>query len=472
MLAAALVALALGAAPDPCAPVASAAPDAADPGAAAEYRAVGESERRAGNRDTAAAAFRDALARDPADATSRAALAALCAEAKAGSAFDRGVRLMDAGDRRGAVAAFEEARAGGDRSAALLEGICLYELGEEDRALPLLDEAGKDPDHAEAARFFQGLVALRRGRSDEAAALLQASAADRHLAPLALGLSRLARREGRLVLSVLAETGWDSNVDLTPDGAPGAARAGDGSAGLTALAHYAPMGDTGPFAQVTAHAREQLTYDALDIAGLGGAAGVQAGRGRQFLLAEYAYEYRELGGAPYLSANALLGEGRLAVGGGASAGLTWLARLESFRAADAPYSGLHQLGEADLTLEAGPRALVTLAWRLGLDGARDPALSWWETGPRAALHLAATPRLRLGLELAASQRTYRAVDLALGVVRSDRYLDAAALLEWDLAERWTLRLSATARKAFSNLPDFAYTKLAPTIGLAYTIGLF
>lgn len=471
MLASVLAALVLAAAPDPCAPVEPAA--TLDPSAAAEYRAVGEAERRAGNRDTAAVALQAALARDPADAGTRTALAALCREAKAGSAFDRGVRLMEAGDRRGAVAAFEEARAaGGDRSAALLEGICLYELGKDDRALPLLAEAERDPDHADAARFFRGLVALRGGRSDDAVALLQASAADRHLAPLALGLARLARRDGRLVLSVLAESGWDSNVDLTPDGAPGAGRAGDGSAGLTALARYAPMGDTGPFVQATAHGRDQLTYNALDIAGLGAATGFQAGRGRQFLLAEYAYEYRELGGSPYLSANALLGEGRLAVGDRASAGLSWLARLESFRtAADVPYSGLHQLGEADLTLETGPRSLLTLAWRLGLDGARDPALSWWETGPRAALRFAASPRVRLGVEVGASVRTYRTVDLALGTARSDQYLDAAGLLEWDLADRWTLRLSATGRKAFSNVPDFAYTKVVPMVGLAYTISV-
>lgn len=196
MIAAASLAAALAlAAPDPCAPVAAAG--APDPSAAESYRAVGDAERAAGSRDTAAAAYRAALSRDPADARSRAALALLCADQARDGAFQRGLRRMESGDRRGAVAAFEEARAGGsDRSAALLEGICLYELGEDERARPLLAQAETDPAHRDAARFFLGLVALRAGRSADAAALLEASAADHRLGPAALDLARLARAKG------------------------------------------------------------------------------------------------------------------------------------------------------------------------------------------------------------------------------------------------------------------------------------
>ena len=65
-----LLALAL-AAVDPCAPVQPVPPD---PATAQAYREVADAELAAGSRDSAAAAYRDALARDPSDEASRAAL--------------------------------------------------------------------------------------------------------------------------------------------------------------------------------------------------------------------------------------------------------------------------------------------------------------------------------------------------------------------------------------------------------------
>jgi hypothetical protein len=84
---------------------------------------------------------------------------------------------------------------------------------------------------------------------------------------------------------------------------------------------------------------------------------------------------------------------------------------------------------------------------------------------------ALAPRMRMGLEAAWTWRTYDAVDPVFKVVRADAYADASALLELDLAERFTLRLAATAREASSNVPYFRYTKIVPTVGLAYTLGL-
>src|SRR6266540_1717595 len=319
MIAASLaIALALGA-PDPCAPVEVAR--APDPGAAESYRAVGDAERAAGSHDTAAAAYRAALALDPADARSRAALALLCAEEARDGAFERGLRRMQAGDRRAAIVAFDEARAArADRSAALLEGICFYELGEDERARPLLSEAEADPAHRNAARLFLGLVALRAGRSADATALLEAAAADHRLGPAALDLARLARRDGRVVVSVLLDATFDSNVDLTPDRTADLTREGDASGGATVLLRVAPWGDSGPFVRGTAVLRNQARYDALDLGGGGVAAGWQAGRGGGYLLGEASWDYRELGGAPYLSAPRLLGAARPDGGHGRSVG--------------------------------------------------------------------------------------------------------------------------------------------------------
>jgi tetratricopeptide (TPR) repeat protein len=473
VIAAALLGLALGAGVDPCAPVAPA--PIQDAAAAAEYRAVGDGERRAGVKDAAAAAYRSALALDPGDAAARRALAALCVEQRSASAFERGVRLMDAGDRAGAIEAFEEARASGSGpSAELLEGICLYEDGDDPRARPLLLAAERDAGTRDSARFFLGLIALREGRSRDAAALLEASAADRHLGPLALGLARDARRDGRLVLSLLLEGGYDSNVDLTPDGMRGAANAGDEAVGATAVVRATPFGATGPYVRLTGDLREQAQYKPLDLLGGGVAGGWQAGHGGRFVLAEYGYEYRDMGGAPYLSAQRLLAAGRLALvpSGALSAGALWSARWERFLAdVDAGYSGVRQLADADLTLEPTRRLTARVAWHVGRDAANDPALAWWETGPRAAVRLVVAPDARLGIDAGWSRRTYDALDPSLGARRADDLVDVSALLEYDLAAEWTIRASLLGRKAFSNVAAFEYTKLVPMIGLAYTVGL-
>ncbi len=463
-------ALAMGAA-EPCAPVE--ATGVPDPAAAAEYRAVGDAERAAGSRDTATAAYRSALARDPGDRHAREALAQLCSEESRAGAFERGLARMRAGDRAGAVAAFEEARAGtGDASAALLEGISLYELGDDARARPLLEEAAADPVHRDPANFFLGLVALRAGRADDATALLEASAADRRLGPIAMDLARMARRDGRVVLSLLVDGGLDSNADLTPDGSKVVA-AGDASGGITALARVSPLGDTGPFVRGTAVMRDQVRYDTLDLRGGGLAGGWQGGRAGRYLLGEYGWEVRNLGGAPYLSAHRVLGAARADLGGGVSAGLAYFARWESFSPMeDEGYSGLRHFAEADMSFQVGPRSRATVAWHGGLDSARDPSLAWTEQGPRASLRLAVDRDVRLGVETAFTWREYDQVDLALSARRSDRYVDAAGFFEQELGERFTLRASLAVRRALSNVPDFRYTKVMPMVGLAWTIGLF
>jgi tetratricopeptide (TPR) repeat protein len=465
-LAAALV---LAAPPDPCAPVERAA--AADPALAAVYRAVGDGERAAGSPDAATAAYRAAAANDPGDTGVRQALAALCDERRA-DPFEAGVRLMQAGDRRGAIAAFERARPGADASsAALLEGVCLYEEGDDAAAEPLLRQAEADPAHRENARFFLGLAALRAGRSADAEDLLALSARDPSLAPFAGDLVRSARRSGRLVFSFVAESGWDSNVDLTPDVA---SRVADGVGVMTAAAELRPLGESGPFLRALGNWREQARYNALDMRSVGGAAGWQGGHGRRYGLLEYGYDYRDLAGAPYLSAHRLLGAGRLELGPRVSAGASWLTRFETFEPADdAPYSGTRHVLEADLAWSLGPRTTLTTAWHGGRDVARDPTLSWWENGPRAALRFQATRATRLGFDAGLAWRNYDADHASASPppARRDVILDVGALVERDLGDRWTVRASATVRRQSSNDPSFTYTKLVPMVGIGYTAGV-
>lgn len=470
----ALVALALGAAAggaDPCAPAAA---TTADPRGAAVYREVADAERRAGRNETAAAAYRAAAARDANDARSRGALAELCLAERREGAFERGMALMHAGDDRAAAAAFGQARAEGDPSAALMEGISLYRLHDDGGAAAALRVAERDPDSAASARFFLGLVALRDGRGSDAAALLQGAAStDPQLAPLASSLARVAQREGRLVISAQAESAWDSNVTLAPSGAPVAGRASDGMGGLAAAVRVAPLGESGPYATVSGTHREQLRLNDYDLWGLGAAAGWKLGRDARYAAVEYGFDHVVLGGAPYLDAHRIAASARLDLAPRSSLGLTYLARFEDYRpAAYTDYSGLRHHAEADATAGLGLGWVVTAAYHLGRDGARDASLSWWEHGPRAAVQKHLGPALRLGLEAAGTWRDYDRVDPVLLVRRSDAYADLAAWLEVDLAARFTLRAGVTGRRATSNIPEFTYTRVIPSLVLGWSLGMF
>jgi tetratricopeptide (TPR) repeat protein len=461
-----LASLAL-AAVDPCAPVEPAA--VRDPGGAAAYRAVGDAERAAGSPRTAAMAYRAALARDPSDSASGRALREICREAA--SPFDRGMARMNAGDLRGAVGAFREARARGpDPSAALVEGVCHYELGENVEARAALREAATAPAHREAADFYLGLIALQEGDGGEAARLLDAAATNPGFAPVASDLARLARRSGKLVFSLLAESGWDSNAQLAPGGTP-ISTSSDGSLAGTATGLYRPLGESGPYLRATGLYRGQARFGDLDFGGVSGAAGWQLGHAERGLLAEYDYDYRLLGGSPFLSAHRLLVGGWVPAGP-LTLGASYLARFESYPAdLYAPFSGTLQRAEATLALRLGRSGRIALGYHLARDGVDQSPLSWTEHGPGAELRVALARRVRLTVTAAVSLRDYDALDPALGLTRSDRYVDAAALLEWDVGDRFTLRFSADGRKAFSNAAAFDYTRVAPTLGLAYVFGM-
>ncbi len=463
----AILASMLVAAVDPCAPVQPAA--VRDPGGAAAYRKVGDAERSAGSPETAAMAYRSALARDPSDAASRRALHELCREA--GGAFQRGIARMDAGDLRGAIAAFREARAQSpDPSAALVQGVCHYELGEDGEARAALREAASAPAHREAAQFYLGLIALRDGDSGEAARLLDSAAANPGFAPAASDLARLARRSGKLVFSLLAESGWDSNTQLAPGGTP-ISTSSDGSLGATATGLYRPRGESGPYLRATGLYRGQARFSDLDFGGVSGAAGWQLGHADRGLLGEYNYDYRLLGGSSFLSAHRLLAGGWVPAGP-LTLGASYFARFESYPAAlYAPFSGTLHRAEGTVALRLGRSGRLALGYHLARDGVERSELSWTEHGPGAELRVALAPRLRLGINAAVSLRDYDAVDPSLNLKRSDKYLDAVALMEWDVGARFTVRFSLDGRKAFSNAAAFDYVRIAPTLGIAYIIGM-
>lgn len=465
MIGPALTLLALAAVhADPCAPLAPAGPD---PAAARAYRAVGEGERARGAASTAAVAFRAAAERDPEDVASRAALARLCAESRE-DPFARGVASLDAGDARGALQAFRAARDGGARSPALalLEGICHLELGQDREAEALLRAAESSPAHRDAARLFLGVLRLRVGDARGAAALLDKAADGRGLTRAAGELGRLARQDARFVVSLLVESGWDSNPTLEPASAP--AVEDDGFGGLAAAVLWRPRGATGPYVRGAGGFTQQLSVHELDFVAVDAAAGWQH-VGRSFsLAAEYDLGTRRLAGAPYLDAHRLLASA--AVGRRTTLSARYSARLERYAGPYADYSGTVHRAEVAVGVPLGRRARLVLGYEGTRDLARASDLSFLEHGPKAELRAAAGSRLRLGLRAGASVRRYDEAAAALEVLRDDVVLEGGAFAELDLRAGLTAHVTVRGVRARSSLDAFEYDKVVPTLGVLWVAG--
>jgi tetratricopeptide (TPR) repeat protein len=463
---AALLALALTAA-DPCGPVAPAAdPDAL---AAAEYRAVGDQELAAAHPEAASVAYRAAAALG--DSAARSALARLCAARGPAQALRRGLAQMDAGDCRAAAASFAEARAADPNpSAALLEGICRYELGEDEPAARCLREAEANASHREEARFYLGLLALRAGEGAEASSLFEAARSDPALADSADALARRARLEGRWTVALSAESGWDSNVTLAPSGLAAAPPQADALYALSGAVLFRPDGARGPYLRASGFLRDPVQLGAYSVRGVDGAAGWQLMGDTARGVLEYDFAWRTFGGAPYLGAHRLLASGDVRAGP-AVLGAAYLVRFDSYATGWTDFSGTLQRGEVRAGFSLAPWAAVTIAYGLGRDATRDPVLSYLEHGPRAEVRLALSRTVRGGVEAAMAWRGYDRSDPALGTLRRDVQLDAAAFLELELASGLRARLSLDARRTSSSAPAAEYGKIVPALGMTYARGL-
>ena len=425
----------------------------------------------AGARDTAATAYRKAASLDPSDAVSRRALESLCAASGPAigpqDPFRIGVERMDRGDLAGAVTEFRKARAlRPDAAAALLEGVCLYRLGADAAAEPPLRDAEADPDVRDSARFYLGLIALRRGDSATAAPIFDGLV--RSYGTLAADMALLARRSGVFSVSALATVGWNSNLTLAPSGYA-TSGAGDGYASIAASGLWRPTGESGPYLRVSGAYQQQFSLTAFDVGSGSGAVGWQLGHADKALLAEYAYTYSALGGSPYLSASRLLASGWV-TWDRFTLSATYLARFESYRSVYEPFSGTLQWAEAKGSWWFGPFARLGVSYRLGWDGVQVDYLSWLEHGPHADFFAQFGRSFRLSLDAALAFRTYDAVAPGPGVVRADTNLTAAAVLEYDLGNHWAAQAGFAAQRSWSNLPQFSYTAVIPSVGIAWLAG--
>jgi hypothetical protein len=128
-------------------------------------------------------------------------------------------------------------------------------------------------------------------------------------------------------------------------------------------------------------------------------------------------------------------------------------------------------GELRASRALGGRLRTTLAYGAARAGARLAELGYVEHGPRVELRLELSRTLRAGASAAFTARRYAAFDPALGARRSDSFLDGSVYAEWDPAPRWSARVGLAGRRAGSSLDAFAYSKVVPTVGFGYVLGL-
>ncbi len=261
--------------------------------------------------------------------------------------------------------------------------------------------------------------------------------------------------------------------DPPPDRCHTVGQAGDGRAAFTASALYRPNGESGPYLRASGLYSQQFQIETFDLGGLSGAVGWQLGRPNRRLLAEYDYDYRTLGGSPFLSAHRLLASGWLAAGD-VILSATYFARFESYQSSlYSPFSGTLQSAEAKAMVPFGKWVWLGVGYGAGRDATDQSSYSWIQHGPRAQLRWQLGRSARVGVEASVTFRPYDNVATYNGaqVKRSDTFLDALALVEYDLADRWTARFSVEGLRAFSNVTNFDFLKVVPVLGLVYVTGL-
>jgi Tfp pilus assembly protein PilF len=446
--------------------------DQENPELAAAYVEVGESELAAGAKDTAIAAFQEALRHQDDEERAQVPLDKLCEEKRTREALERGTHALQARRYRDAVEPLARAYRGQPASStALMLALAHVELGEDEKARPWLELALQDPTLRNDASFYLGLIAYRHGRPSDAAQLFQTASADPRLRTSASQLLSLARQEGPVTLSLLGQTLYDTNPTLAPDGLPDTTVSGDTAFGALALGRLNFPGGQGPYLRLGGEYRQQLTLRAYDQAAVGGGAGLSFAGEHASFVAEYAYDFLALGGTPYLSAHRLLGWLR-ATGGGLYGELSYATRMEQVLPVNVTdYSGQRHWAWFGAGWAPSSRLSLGPAYQGARLTARVPELSFTEHGPLVELRGRPFLPLRLVAQVGLLFRGYDAVDPDLGLIRSDVYLDAEGTAELSLWDRWTLQLSVTGRTAFSNVPRLRYTKLTTALRLSYALGL-
>ncbi|QRK05922.1 hypothetical protein JQX13_38175 [Archangium violaceum] len=376
---------------------------------------------------------------------------------------------MDAGDWREALTLLRLPAAQELGAAThLLEGICLYELEEDDEARRLLEAARDDAELAPSAELFLGLLAQRRGHAAKAAEAFArvASRDDGELGLAARTLLTHSRREGRLSLALALGGGYDTNPLLTAPGSPRPAIASDAAAQGSASLIASPWGTRGPYARARVQGRRQARLRSFDLLGAQAGAGWQLMRGGLRLGADYGWEGLMLGGGLFLTGHQLaatLGWQPGATGLDAS----YSVRRDTFHPEpSAGYSGMRHAAALRLTHVLGGKLIARGGYGAGLTAPAAPELAYVEHGPQAGLYLPLGTSVRISLEGRWSWREY-----GNAPERSDTQLDGFGALEVDLATRWMVRAELSAIRVRSSMPTLSYATMVGSLSLQYAASL-
>ena len=442
------------------------------PAEAGVYARVAEAELNAGREDTAVLAFRRAVELDPNHAVAKESWQRLCEKRAEGNEYDAALAMVNRRECTAALPRLSAIRSDTwRRPAALLAGICQYELNDDDAAERNLKLAAEDPALSRSARLF--MVTLLRRKGDAAAAkrwLLLAQQDRSPSSPDALArLSRLLAGEGRLILDGSVGLTYDSNVNQTPIGSSAGAGQ-DGSAQGRASITARPLGTSGPFAFVSGDLTQQLTIQDLSLYGAQGGAGWLWWRGLQQVGLQYSYDYSWLGGPGYLSDHRLSAWAMWPVASFVlSAGYD--VRFERYLpTVFTPYSGNRH------TLSLGA-AWTSGSWWVGLgyrgvvDVTADPTLSYSEHGPTVDLVVQPTLAWRVFFSGSVGFRPYFEFDESLGLQRSDFVWNVRGGGIYALTDTLSLVASVTARGDRSNVASLSYVEIITTASLVFHMGL-
>jgi hypothetical protein len=457
--------LALLLAADPCAPIERSAPDAA---LAQVYARVARGEEARG---ASATAWRMAAQLEPEGGAAQKELERLCAGE---SAFERGQARFNDHDCRGALPLLRQARGGPeDGPAALLEGICAWELNDDAGAIEALNVARSDPQLAPTAELFLGLLALRQGDNRSALARLRTAAGSQSeaLRSTAAQLLRLADRKERLVFDAAAEAGYDSNASLSPFVTVLPGGADDAFAAATASVTFRPWADDGPYLLVGGGYRKQVRFPESDVGLAAGTLGWELALGRVRASLDYGLDFVSLGATPWMLRQRGTARALVPAGPAVLSAEYVLAHEALWAESVKADSGLRHLGRVAASFRLSNHllevsALVTRA--LGATADR----SFTEGG--GALRWVVRPLARLDFEAAigARWRTFDAVDPDLLVRREELQLDALLGADWELNQSLTLFVALEGRRLLSSVGALTYTRLAASAGLRFSLGVW
>lgn len=422
------------------APAPAATPDPAD---SAAYTAVGDEARASGDDRTAAIAYRQAIALDPANRAAADGLAALCHGAEDA---DR-TRLLDA------IARYRA----GDHAAAAA-------------ALSDLVHAGRTTSTGAGAHFFLGLIALEHHDTRTAIRELELARDDPDYRALAVALLRLAHRDGALAVALLIAPELDTNPQLVPDTPPSGAVTGAPATDEDLLAVATITGRPVPWLAVRNAVtwRNQRQVSALDFLAddLELAAELTAGAHR--VAVRYDLDDDVLGGANYLVAQ------RAAVayrrdGAIAPVASYALRRRDFQRDTEQAFTGWVHTADAGAVVQLPAGIELDARATLRRELTADPSFANLAVGGRVALRTRSTARVRLVAGAAGGYASYDAAQPD-GQLRRDVLLEASADLEVDLGDHVVAVTGASVAHNESTIEDFRYNQLIARCGLMVAWG--